>query len=60
VDKETAVPWKRVQDAETASIEEHDDMRNAERVGSTTRKQEITFEEMLSAIGDRASDISKI
>jgi len=35
-------------------------MRNAERVGSTTRKQEITFEEMLSAIGDRASDISKI
>jgi len=55
-DRETAVGRKQVQDAETASMKEKDDIRNAEMVGLTTRKLERTFSDMFNAIGDTLSD----
>jgi len=58
MDRETAVARERVQDAETAIIQEQEDMRNAEKAGSTTRKTEKTFEQMLNAIGDGLSDLA--
>ena len=58
VERETAVPRKRVEDAETAIKQEQDDMRNAEKAGLTTTMPETTFEEMLNAIGDCLSDLA--
>jgi len=52
VERETAVARKRVEDAERAIAQEQDDMRNAEKAGSTTTKPETTFQEMLNPIGD--------
>jgi len=57
VDRETTVARKRVQDAETGIIQKQEDRRNAEKAGSTTRKPEKTFEEMLTAIGDSLRDL---
>jgi len=54
--RETAVARKLVQDAETGIIQEPEDMRNAESVGSTSRKLEKTSEEMFNAIGDSLSN----
>jgi len=56
VQRETAVPRKQVEDAETAFKQKQDDMRNAEKAGLTTTKPETTFEEMLNAIGDGLGD----
>ena len=56
--RETAVARKRVQDAETAIMQELNDMTTAESAGGTTRKPEITFEAMLNAIGDSLSDLA--
>jgi len=58
VERETAVARKGVQDAETAMMQELNDMTTAENVGATTGKPEITFEEMLNAIGDSLSDLA--
>jgi len=58
VDRETAVATKRDEDAQTAIMQEQEDMRNAEKAGLTTRKPEITLEEMLKAIGDVRSDLA--
>jgi len=58
VDKETAVATKRVQDAETAIIQEQEHMRKVEKAGSTITKHETTFEEILNAIGDSLSDLA--
>jgi len=55
VERETAVARKRVQDAETAIMQ---DMTTAENWGATTGKPETTFEEMLNAIGDNLSDLA--
>jgi len=55
VERETAVARKRVQDAETAIME---DMTTAENWGATTGKPETMFEEMLNAIGDSLSDVA--
>jgi len=55
VERETAVARKRVQDAETAIMQ---DMTTAENGGATTGKPETTFEEMLNAIGDSLSDLA--
>ena len=47
---------KRVEDTETASKQEQDDMRNAEKAGLTTTKPETSFEVMLNAIRDSLSN----
>jgi len=59
VEGETAVARKRVEDAETAIKQRQGDMRNAEKAGLTTTKPEITFEEMLNAIGDSLSGLAR-
>jgi len=56
VERETAVARKRVDHAETAIQRVQDDMRNADMVGLTTAKPEITVEEMLNAIRDSLSE----
>jgi hypothetical protein len=55
VERETAVARKRVQEAETAILQ---DMMTAETGGATTGKSETTFEEMLNAIRDSLSDLA--
>jgi len=55
VERETAVARKRVQDAETAIMQ---DMTTAENGGATTGKPETMFEEMFNAIGDSLSDLA--
>jgi len=57
VERETAATRKRVQDAETATMQELKDMTTAESAGATTRKPETTFKEMLNDIGDSLSDL---
>jgi len=56
--RETAVARKRVQDAETAIMQEQQHMRNVAISRSTTTKPETTFEEMLNAIGDSPSNLA--
>jgi len=55
VERETAVARKRVQDAETALMQ---DMTSAEHECATTGKPETMFEEMLNAIRDSLSDLA--
>jgi hypothetical protein len=57
VDVETTGARKRVEDAETAIMQEEADMSNAEEERSTIRKPEITFEKMWNAIGDSLRDL---
>jgi len=57
VDRATAVPRKRVQDAETMIMQEQDNMGNAEKTPSTTRKPEETIENTLNALGDNVSNL---
>jgi len=57
-ERETAVARKRVEDAEAAVQQEHDDMKHAEIVGLTYREPEKTFEQVLVAIGDSLSDLA--
>jgi hypothetical protein len=52
VERETAVARKRVEDAETAIMQELQDMTTA------TGKPEMMFKEMLNAIGDSLSDLA--
>jgi hypothetical protein len=47
VERGTTLARKRVQDAETAIMQEQKDMTTAESTGGTTRKPETMFEEML-------------
>jgi len=54
----TAGARKRVADAETATMQEQEDMTNAEKELSTTRKPEKTFDNMLNAVGDSLSDLA--
>jgi hypothetical protein len=58
VELEPAVARKRVQDADTAMMQEQEHMENVEKGRSTTTKPEIMFEEMLNAIGDSLSDLA--
>jgi hypothetical protein len=58
VERETAVAGKRVQDAQTAMMQEQEHMVNVEKGRSTTTKPEISFEKMLNAIGDSLSDLA--
>jgi hypothetical protein len=56
VQRETAVARKRVQDSETAIMQ---DMTTTENECATTGKPETTFEEMLNAIRDSLSDLAR-
>jgi len=56
--RETVVARKRVEDAETAMKQKQEDMSNVEKAGLTSREPEKTFEAMLNAIGDSASDLA--
>jgi len=56
VDGETAVVREQVQDAETAIMQEQENMRNVEKARLTTTNRETTFEEMLNANGDSVRD----
>ena len=58
MERETAVARKRFQDAQTAMMQEQEHMVNVEKGLLTTTKPEITFEEMLNAIGDSLSDLA--
>jgi len=58
VERETAVARKRVQDAKTTMMQEQEHMENVEKGQSTTTKPQITFEEILNAIGDSLSDLA--
>jgi hypothetical protein len=58
VEKETTGARKRVEDAEEAVQQEQDDMTHAEIAGLTSREPEMTFQEMLAAIGDSLSDLA--
>ena len=58
VDSETAVARKRVEDVETATVQEQEVMRNAENVELTTRKPNKPFLEMLNAVADSVSDLA--
>jgi len=58
VDRETAVERKRVEDAETAIMQEQEDMRNVEMAQSTAKQPETTFEELLNAIGYSLSNLA--
>jgi len=57
VERETAGARKLVPDAQTAMMQELQDMTTAENVGATTRKPETTFGEMLNAIGNIQSHL---
>jgi len=59
VDTETTVASKRVQDAGTAIMQEQEDKSNAGKPGSTTRKPEKTFDEMMNAIEDSVSNLGR-
>jgi len=50
VERETTVARKRVQDAETAIMQELKDMTTAENVGETTGNPVTAFKDMLNAI----------
>jgi len=58
VQRETAGPRKRVDNAEAAVQQEQEDMKEAEIAGLTTREPEKTFEEMLVTMGDSLSDLA--
>jgi len=58
VDRDTAVARERVQDAETAIMQEQDHRRNVDKARLTTAKPDTTLEEMLNADGDSVCDFS--
>jgi hypothetical protein len=58
LERETAVARKRGQDAQTAMMQELNDMTTTYILGPTTGKPEMTFEEMLNTIGDRLRDLA--
>ena len=55
MERETAVARERVQDAETAIMQ---DMTTVNNVGATTGQPETMLEEMLNGIGDSLSDLA--
>ena len=52
MDSEAAVARMRVEDMDTANVQNQEDMRNAGKAELTTRQPETAFDEMLNAIGD--------
>ena len=60
MERETAVPGKRVQGAETAINPEKEDMRSVESGRLTYREPVQMVEEMMDAIGDSLSDLASL
>jgi hypothetical protein len=58
VERETAGARKQVEDTEAAVQQEQDDMTHADIAGLTSREHEMTFEEIVAAIGDSLSDLA--
>ena len=58
MDRETTVGREQVQDAGTAIVQMQEDMRSAEKMGSTTWVPAKTFEELVYAIGDCLSNLA--
>jgi len=58
VDREPAVSWKRVENAESGIIQGQEDMKHTENAGLTPRKPQKTFQAMLNAIRDSLSDLA--
>jgi hypothetical protein len=58
MERKTPVARQRVQDAETAIMQELKDMTTVENVGATTGKLESWFGEMLNAIRESLSDLA--
>jgi len=58
VDRVMTEPRKRVEYAETASKQEQEDMRNAEKAGMTTGKHKKSFKEILNRIGDSLNHLA--
>jgi hypothetical protein len=56
--RETAVATQRVQDGAAAMMQEQEHMGNVEMGQLTTTKPEISFEEMLNAIGNSVSNLT--
>jgi len=57
-ERETAGARMQVEDAEAAVQREQQDMKHAEIAGSMTTEAEMTFQEMMVAIGDTLSDLA--
>ena len=58
MDRETAVGWKLLEDADEAIMQEQEHMGNVEKAWSATTMSEITLKEVLNAIGDSLSDVA--
>ena len=58
MDREIAVARKRVQDTETAIMQEQEHMRNVAKARSTTTKPDTIVQEMLPAIRDSLSNLA--
>jgi len=57
VDRDFAVARQWVEEAETASKQEQEDMRSAEKVELNTRKSETTYKVMLNTISNGLRDL---
>lgn len=57
VERETAVPRKRVQYADIPIQQEQEDIRTVKNTGLTSRKPETSMEKMLNTIGDLLSNL---
>ena len=49
---------KPVQEADTATMQQQEDMRNVEKAQWTTTKPQTTFEEMLNALSDSLGNLA--
>jgi len=58
VEGETAVARKRVQDADTAIMQEQEDISTVQNAGATTRKPKKPVKQMLNAVGESLSDLA--
>ena len=58
VERKTAGARKQVEDAEAVVQQEQEEMRKAENAGWTNREHDMTFHEMMVAIGDSLSDFA--
>ena len=58
VERENAGVTKRVEDAQAVVQQDQEDTNKAEIAGLKNRQSEITFQEMMVAIGDSLSDLA--
>jgi hypothetical protein len=58
LERETAGANKRLEDAEAEAQQAQDNMWDGELAGLTSREPQMSFEEILAAIGDSLSDLA--